>query len=241
MGSFNQRAVTPDTQSGNARDRILDTSYALFSRHGVRAVGVDTVVAESGVAKMTLYRHFPSKDDLVLAFMERREELWTRGWVEAETGRRATNPGERLLAIFDIFDEWFHRDDFEGCSFINVLLEIEDPSHVIHAAAVRHLATIRAFVRGLAEQAGVRDPNTFARQWHMLMKGSIVAAGEGDANAARAAKEVAKLLLAHERVAHELGEPAAPTRPAALGTPRHRFVAAERRWSSWLTRENTVC
>jgi AcrR family transcriptional regulator len=212
MGSFNQRAVTAEGQSTNARERILDTAYTLFSRSGIRAVGVDTVVAQSGVAKMTLYRHFPSKDDLVLAFLERREELWTRGWVEAETGRRATSPGERLLAIFDIFDEWFHRDDFEGCSFINVLLEIDDRTHVIHTAAARHLANIRAFVQGLAQEAGVRDPETFARQWHTLMKGSIVAAGEGDVDAARAAKEVAKLLLAHERVAQELGE-AAPTRP----------------------------
>jgi AcrR family transcriptional regulator len=217
MGSFNQRAVTPEGQSGNARERILGTAYNLFSRHGIRAVGVDTVVAESGVAKMTLYRHFPSKDELVLAFLERREELWTRGWVEAETGRRATTPGERLLAIFDIFDEWFHQDDFEGCSFINVLLEIDDRTNVVHAAAVGHLANIRGFVRGLAEEAGVRDPETFARQWHTLMKGSIVAAGEGDANAARAAKEVAKLLLAHERVAQELGEPAASSRPPRPG------------------------
>jgi AcrR family transcriptional regulator len=214
MGSFNQRAITIDPQPGNARERILDTAYELFSRHGIRAVGVDTVVAESGVAKMTLYRHFPSKDDLVLAFLERREELWTRGWVEAETARRATTPAERLLAIFDIFDEWFYQDDFEGCSFINVLLEFDDRTHVIHTAAVKHLATIRAFLRGLAEEVGVRDPETFSRQWHMLMKGSIVAAGEGDADAARRAKEVAKLLLAHERVALELGETAAPTRPA---------------------------
>lgn len=214
MGSFNQRAVTAEGPPTNARERILETAYALFSRSGIRAVGVDTVVAESGVAKMTLYRHFPSKDDLVLAFLERREELWTRGWVEAETGRRASSPGERLLAIFDIFDEWFHRDDFEGCSFINVLLEMDDREHVIHTAAARHLANIRAFVRGLAKEAGVRDPETFARQWHTLMKGSIVAAGEGDKDAARAAKEVAKLLLAHERVAREMGESAATTRPA---------------------------
>lgn len=212
MGSFNQRAVTAEGQSTNARERILNTAYALFSRSGIRAVGVDTVVAESGVAKMTLYRHFPSKDDLVLAFMERREELWTRGWVEAETGRRASSPGERLLAIFDIFDEWFRRADFEGCSFINVLLEIDDRDNVVHTAAARHLANIRAFVQSLAEEAGVRDPATFARQWHTLMKGSIVAAGEGDKDAARAAKEVAKLLLAHERVAQEMGEPAAPAR-----------------------------
>ena len=184
--------------ASSARERILDTSYGLFSRHGIRAVGVDTVVAESGVAKMTLYRHFPSKSDLVLAFLERRDERWTVGWVEAETARRAAAPADRLLAIFDIFDDWFHRDDFEGCSFINVLLEFSDRADVVHQAAVRHLATICGFLRGLAEEAGVRDADVFARQWHILMKGSIVAAAEGDVGAARHAKEVGRLLLDHE-------------------------------------------
>jgi AcrR family transcriptional regulator len=200
---------TTGLAASGARERILATAYDLFSRHGIRAVGVDTVIAESGVAKMTLYRHFPSKADLVLAFMEQREERWTRGWVEAETARRATDPGERLLAIFDIFDEWFHRDDFEGCSFINVLLEIDDRGDILHVAAAHHLAEIRGFVRALADEAAVRDPATFARQWHMLMKGSIVAAGEGDADAARCAKAVARLLLDHERTA---GRPRRRTR-----------------------------
>jgi AcrR family transcriptional regulator len=145
---------------------------------------------------MTLYRHFPSKSDLVLAFLDRRRERWTVGWVQEETARRASAPADRLLAIFDIFDEWFHRDDFEGCSFINVLLEIADRSDAVHEAAADHLATIRAFVRGLAEDAGVPDPDVFARQWHILMKGSIVAGGEGDVDAARHAKEVGRLLLA---------------------------------------------
>jgi AcrR family transcriptional regulator len=199
-------------QPANARERILQTAYELFSRHGIRAVGVDTVVAESGVAKMTLYRHFPSKDDLVLAFLERREQQWTRGWVEADTARRSTTPEERLLAIFDIFDEWFHKRDFEGCSFINVLLEIEDPSHVVHNAAVENLATIRAFLRGVAEEVGVPDPDAFARQWHILMKGSIIAAAEGDVDAARRAQEVGKLLLAQAR-----GELQVKKRPVRSG------------------------
>ena len=185
-------------ESACARDRIVDTAYELFSRHGVRAVGVDRIIAESGVAKMTLYRHFTSKDDLALTFLAAREERWVRGWVQAETARRSTTPGEQLLAIFDIFDEWFHEPDFEGCSFINVLLEIDDPGHVLHAAATRHLASIRAFLRSLAQQAGVRDPETFSHQWHILMKGSIVAAGEGDVEAARRIKPVAELLLTTE-------------------------------------------
>jgi len=191
----NINASTPEVPLSNARERILDAAYGLFSRYGIRAVGVDTIVAESGVAKMTLYRHFPSKDDLVIAFLKRREERWTHAWVKGEVERRAVGPTERLLAIFDVFGEWFQRDDFEGCSFINVLLEVEDRAHPIHTAAVRHLAFIRSFLRELAEQAGVRDPDRFSRQWHMLMKGSIVAAGEGDRDAARLIKEVGRLLL----------------------------------------------
>jgi AcrR family transcriptional regulator len=183
-----------------ARDRILDTAYDLFSRHGVRTVGVDRIVAESGVAKMSLYRHFPSKDVLVLAFLQERERRWTEEWLQAEVERRADTPGGCLLAIFDVFGEWFVLDDFEGCSFINVLLEFDELDHPIRIASVGHLSNIRSFVRGLATEAGVDDPEALAHQWHILMKGSIVAAGEGDARAAARAREMGELLLAREAV-----------------------------------------
>src|SRR5687768_14148315 len=179
-----------------ARERILDAAYDLFSRHGVRAVGVDTIVSESRVAKMSLYRNFASKDELAIAFLERREELWTHGWLRAEIERRAEDPGERLLAIFDAFGEWFALEDFEGCSFINVMLEVDDRSSAVRSACVDHLANIRAVLRPLAEAAGVDAPAGFARQWHILMKGSIVAAAEGDREAAVRAREVGALLLA---------------------------------------------
>ena len=133
-----------------ARDRILETAYELFSRHGTRAVGVDRIIAECGIAKMTLYRNFPSKDDLILAFLEEREQRWTRAWLQAEVQRRAEAPAERMLAIFDVFGEWFVRDDFEGCSFVNVLLEIDDREHAARKASVAHLATIREYLIGLA-------------------------------------------------------------------------------------------
>lgn len=183
-----------------ARERIDRTAYELFSRRGVRAVGVDEVVARAGVAKMTLYRHYPSKNHLALAFLRRREELWTRGWLQGEVERRSGLPGERLLAIFDVFDAWFRRADFDGCSFINVLLEIDDRKHPVRIAAVAHLATIREFLRQLAKDAGVDDADGFARQWHILMKGCIVAAGEGDRKAALRARDVGRLLLVHEGV-----------------------------------------
>jgi AcrR family transcriptional regulator len=182
----------------DARERILDTAYGLFSRRAIRDVGIDEVIERAGVAKATLYRHFPSKDDLVIAFLERREERWTLAWVEAEARRRGTTPEEQLLAIFELFDEWFHRDDFEACSFINVLLEM-GAAHPAGQASVRHLASIRSVVGRLAEEAALRDPESFARSLHILMKGSIVSAAEGDAEAAQRARSMAALLIERHR------------------------------------------
>jgi AcrR family transcriptional regulator len=189
-----------DKTRASARERILEAAYDLFSREGIRAVGIDAIVEQSGVARMTLYRHFPSKDALVLAFLGLREERWTKDWLQHEVEQRAADPGERLLAIFDVFDTWFQRDDFEGCSFINVLLEISEPAHPLHRASADYLAGIRSFVESLAVAAGIVDPEGFARQWHILMKGSIVAASEGDHQAARRAKEIGALLLQRKAV-----------------------------------------
>jgi AcrR family transcriptional regulator len=198
----------PSARPASARERIDQTSYDLFSRHGVRAVGIDTVVADSGVAKMTLYRHYPSKDKLALAFLRRREELWTRAWLQEEVERRSKIPSERLLAVFDAFDTWFRRSDFEGCSFAKVLLEQSDRKHPVRIATVRHIETIRALLRQWIEETGVSDPDGLARQWQILMMGSIIAAYAGDRNAAGRARELGTLLLAREGIAIRKGGPA---------------------------------
>ena len=112
--------------------------------------------------------------------------------------RRGSSPEEQLLAIFEAFDEWFRREDFEACSFINVLLEM-GRRHPAGSASVRHLENIRSIVRGLAEEAGIRDPVSFARSWHILMKGSIIAAAEGDVDAAQRAKSMARRLIDDHR------------------------------------------
>jgi AcrR family transcriptional regulator len=182
-----------------ARDRILASAYALFAHNGIRAVGIDEVITRAEVAKATLYRHFASKDELVLAFLQQREQLWTKEWVEAEARRGGETPEEQLLAIFDLFDEWFHRPDFEGCSFINVLLEMNDRSTPVGRASAEHLANIRSFIRELATEAGLREPEQFAHSWHILMKGSIVAAGEGDVDAAKRAQAMGRLLISQYR------------------------------------------
>jgi len=191
MSATDERAIS-------SRERILATAYELFSRHGTRAVGVDRIVAESGIAKATLYRNFASKDALILAFLERRAERWTRSWLQAEIEQRATTPAARLLAVFDVFGEWFASEGFEGCSFINVMLETVDLEHPVRQASVEQLAAIRVIVADLARQTGVADPDDFARKWHILMKGSIVAAAEGDRKAATRARELGALLLAQQ-------------------------------------------
>jgi AcrR family transcriptional regulator len=213
--------ATQGPGASDARERLVTAAYELFSRRGVQAVGVDAIIERSGVARQTMYRHFGSKQDLVLAFLERREELWTRDWLQAEVLRRASDPRERLLAVFDVFDAWFRTPGFEGCSFINVMLEHPDASHPVHRAAAAYLSGIRHFLEDLARQAGLADAEGFAREWHILMKGSIVAAGEGDRDAALRAKKVATGLLEH--TAHT----SAPSRTAAgARKPRARARAA---------------
>ncbi len=186
---------SPDDRQDSGRERLSRAAYELFSREGVRAVGVDAVIARAGTAKMTLYRNFPSKNDLILEFLRRREQLWTHEWLEAESRRRGETPREQLLAIFDVFAEWFGEPDFEGCSFLTTMIEINDREHPVHRAAVGYLANIRGYIETLASEAGIRDADSFARKWHILMKGSIMAAHEGDKVAAVRARELGELLL----------------------------------------------
>src|SRR5258706_1393747 len=179
--------------NGGARERILDTAYDLFARRGIRGVGVDEVVERCGGAKATLYRHFPAKDDLVVAFLQLREQRWSRG-LEMEAKRRGATAEDQLFAIFDVFEEWFRGDDFEACSFVNTLLEL-GPRHPAGRAAAEHLANIRSILRELAEAAGLRDPDGFAHALQLVMKGSIIAAAEGDGDAAQRGRSIARLLV----------------------------------------------
>jgi AcrR family transcriptional regulator len=178
-----------------ARDQILDTAYNLLIRNSMGSVGVDTIIEEAGVAKMSLYRHFRSKEELMLAVLKRREDLWTVRWLASEIAKRASSAEDRLLCIFDIFDEWFRRRDFEGCTFVNVLLEAEQKGS-LHRAAATHLAEIRSILSDLAAEARLAEVEAFAQTWHILMKGSIIAAGEGTRSAAGYARNAGRLILA---------------------------------------------
>lgn len=181
--------------SAQHRDAVLASAYDLMSRYGVREVTLERVAEHSGVALDDIVAEFPTNEELAAAFLAKRERDWTIGFVEAGARMRGTTPIGRLLAIFDVFDDWFHRDDYDACSFINVLLEM-GREHPLGVASREYLANIREMVAALAREADLEHPDEFARSWHILMKGSIISAVEGDLDAARRAQAMARDLIA---------------------------------------------
>jgi AcrR family transcriptional regulator len=195
--------ATPDASAHgpvpSTRERIVSTAYELFTRRGIRAVGMDEVIARAAVAKATLYRHFPTKNDLILAVLQRREQLWTYDLIEAKSRRRGNTPEEQLVAIFDVLHDWFQRDkDYDGCSFIKVLLEM-GATHPAGQASIAYLANLRTVIRQRALAAGLLNTDEFARSFHILIKGAIVSATEGDPGAAHHAQAMARLLIQQHR------------------------------------------
>ncbi len=184
--------------AGDTREQILRTAYSLFWRHGINAVGVDRIVSEAGVAKTSLYRHFGSKEGLVVAVIERHADVWTRNWLQSEIERRGKTPAKQLIAIFDAFDDWFHEEPFEGCLFTNTLTESHHYPTPVRDAALAALAEIRALIAEVARAAGVRDTKTFAQRLQILMMGSITNALQGNVDAARDAQSIAEVFLERE-------------------------------------------
>jgi AcrR family transcriptional regulator len=180
----------------SARERILDTSYGLFARRGIRAVGVDEILARSGVAKATFYRHFKSKDDLVLAYMDR--------WYNARSSaieaaiRSIENREEAVLAVFGVLDDWFQHDAVEVSTFLHVMIEM-GPEHPLGRASIGYLERTREQLAALARAADLADPEGFAWSCHILIKGAMVADMEGDRLAAERARTMATLLLEHHK------------------------------------------
>lgn len=182
-----------------ARARILNMASELFYRHGVRAVGVDTIVEKSGVAKMTLYKHFPSKDALVCAVLAHRDALWLSQFLRRVDALSPKPPG-RLLAVFDALEEMFRAPDFRGCPFINAALETAQRDHPVSRACLEHKRRVRDALVELSLQAGARDPQALADHVLLLVEGAIVSAAMwGLAEPARRAKQAAQVLIEHHR------------------------------------------
>jgi len=157
------------------REHLVDTATQLFSRHGYRATGIDTILAEAGVAKMTLYNHFKSKDELIVAALRRRDELFRNNLMKfVEAGDR--DPTSQILAIFDCLDSWFNETDFHGCMFINASAEFCDPDSPPRRVAAEHKLEILRYITGLCKGAKLNDPEELARQINLLIEGAIVVA-----------------------------------------------------------------
>lgn len=188
--------MNKSTQPSSApRDRILETASQLFYQNGIRAVGVDTIIAQADVAKMTFYKHFKSKDLLVVEFLKRRDEMW-RAWFESTVCRLAPNAKDRPLAVFDALEERFSRQDFRGCAFINTMVEMADGDHMAHRAAAEHKHNVQRIVRSLLSDAGVSNADELSHAFLLLMDGAIVTAvRERQPGSAKAAKKIAATLL----------------------------------------------
>ena len=178
------------------KDRLVDTALRLFCRDGFRATGIDAILAEAQVAKMTLYNNFGSKESLILAALAKRDEEHI-AWLAAETAARAAAPEDSLLALFDALDAWFAGDDFHGCPFLKASGEFDGRDDPVHRAALTHKGRLLALVREFAEAAGAPDPARISGEIYMLVEGAtVVAQLTGDRSTAVRAKQAAEALLA---------------------------------------------
>ena len=192
------------TPAGQARDKILATAFRLFYAQGLRAAGIDTIIAESGVAKATFYKYFPAKDDLILAYLEKVDGVWT-GQLHAAAEAAGPDPADRLVGLFDALASACRRDGYRGCAFINAAAESASGTRV-HGRTVAHKEHIRAWIRDLAVQAGAPDPDQLARSLTLVLDGGL-ASGVLDADpaAATAARQTAAQI-----VSASLGTPPTP-------------------------------
>ena len=186
-------------EASEVRKRILETADRLFYQEGIRTVGIDRIIAEAEVAKMSLYKHFPSKDELILAVLKYREEgvLAFFGSAMARHGKKAKNP---LWAFFAALKDFFASPGFRGCPFQNAAVELADPTHPGAEFVRGHKLRFSEFLRGLVEQSVGKSQAKFAPAVSILVEGALVTAViQGNADAADVARDAAWKLVSKER------------------------------------------
>jgi AcrR family transcriptional regulator len=185
------------------RDDLIDAAMRVFYRHGFHASSLDDIQKEGGISRMTLYNHFKSKDELVVAAMRRRDEIFRNRMMKFVEGKAKT-PRERLLAVFDFHEDWFTGGEFCGCMFINASAEFSAADSAPRRLAAEHKQEIVRYLREQCEAAGLADPGEVAEQLNILLEGAIVTArvvgqvadsGKDPGSAARRAKRMAARVL----------------------------------------------
>jgi AcrR family transcriptional regulator len=180
------------------KEQLVDTALRLFYKNGFHATGIDEILAAAGVAKMTLYKHFKSKNELILAALRRRDEQF-RNWVmnELERRSRGKSAAQKLIVIFDVVDSWFHQEEFYGCAFLNASAEFSNHDDPVHMEAAMHKKLMLGLFEKLAREAGAPDPRELAHQLDLLVSGAVVHAQvTGDKAAAQLARRTAELIVA---------------------------------------------
>jgi AcrR family transcriptional regulator len=202
------------------QERILDTAGRLFYGQGIRAVGVDTIAAEIGISKRTLYNYFPSKDELIVAYLSRH-------FIQAKSSDRPLL--EQILRYFDWLERWFASDTFRGCPFVNAVAELGDPTHPGAKMAVAFKEQRRLWLRDALTRLNVADADGLATQVAILVEGAIIAALiRGDPGMAGAAKAAARVLLTAAGVP-DLDAVPEPVRRTARGRSRKSPAGAPAR------------
>ena len=185
------------------RDDLIDAAMRVFYKHGFHASSLDDIQKEGGISRMTLYNHFKSKDELVVAAMRRRDEIF-RNRLMKFVDASAKTPREKLLAVFDFHEEWFTGNEFCGCMFINAAAEFSAADSPPRRLAAEHKLEIVRYLREQCEAAGIDDPEGVAEQLNILLEGAIVTArvvgqvakeGGDPGAAARLAKAMATRIL----------------------------------------------
>jgi len=179
----------------NKRDVLVRNALEVFYRDGFHATGMDKLVAETGISKTSMYKHFRTKEEMILAVLRLRDERF-RNWFCRRVEEIGDSPRDRLLAVFDALHEWFTSPEFKGCMFIKAAAEYQDPEDPIHIQAATHKRMLLEYVQDIAEQAGASDPGALTRQLMLLKEGAIVIAVMlGNGEAASDAKAAARVLV----------------------------------------------
>ena len=180
----------------NKRDELVRKALKAFYRNGFHATGMDMLVTETGISKTSMYKHFRTKEELILAVLRLRDEEF-RNWLFRRMEELADTPRGQLIAMFDAAEEWFTESDYRSCLFIKASCEFQDADHAIHMQSVDHVRLVGRHISALAEKAGLVEPEALARQLVLLLDGAIVTAHFGHTdNPARDAKQAAEALVA---------------------------------------------
>jgi AcrR family transcriptional regulator len=161
------------------RDDLIDAAMRVFCQHGFHASGLDSILEAGGISRMTVYNHFKSKDELIVAAMRRRDEIF-RNRMMKYVDSHATEPRERILAVFDYHQHWFTSGEFFGCMFINAAAEYSDPQCAVRQLAAEHKRLVLLYLEDLCAAASVPEPAAIAAQLNLLIEGAIVTAYVAD-------------------------------------------------------------